>query len=77
MLDLGAPAYLYVGVDDVRAAVDFYERALDAEFLWHFRRFGTEVAAVRVSGDGRRYCSPSTDPRRAAFRSGPCPTSMR
>jgi catechol 2,3-dioxygenase-like lactoylglutathione lyase family enzyme len=52
VLDLGAPAYLYVGVDDVRAAVDFYERALGAEFLWHFRRFGTEVAAVRVTDQG-------------------------
>jgi catechol 2,3-dioxygenase-like lactoylglutathione lyase family enzyme len=52
VLALGPPAYLYVGVDDVRRAVDFYERALGAEFLWHFRRFGTEVAAVRVTDDG-------------------------
>jgi catechol 2,3-dioxygenase-like lactoylglutathione lyase family enzyme len=52
VLGLGPPAYLYVGVADVRVAVDFYERALGAEFLWHFRRFGTEVAAVRVSDDG-------------------------
>ncbi len=52
VLGLGPPAYLYVGVDDVHAAIDFYERALGAEFLWHFRRFGTEVAAVRVSDDG-------------------------
>jgi hypothetical protein len=52
VLDLGPPAYLYVGVDDVLAAVDFYERALGAEFLWHFRRFETEVAAVRVSAEG-------------------------
>jgi len=51
-LGLGPPAYLYVGVDEVRAAIDFYERALGAEFLWHFRRFGTEVAAVRVSDTG-------------------------
>jgi len=54
VLDLGPPAYLYVGVDDVHAAIDFYERALGAEFLWHFRRFGTEVAAVRVSREGPR-----------------------
>jgi predicted enzyme related to lactoylglutathione lyase len=52
VLDLGPPAYLYLGVDDVRAAVAFYERALGAEFLWHFRRFGTEVAAVRVAAAG-------------------------
>jgi hypothetical protein len=52
VLDLGPPAYLYVGVDDVRGAVDFYERALGAELLWHFARFGTEVAAVRVSEVG-------------------------
>lgn len=52
MLGLGPPAYLYVGVDDVPAAIEFYERALGAEFLWRFRRFGTEVAAVRVSDDG-------------------------
>ena len=52
MLGLGPPAYLYVGVDDVDAALEFYERALGAEFLWHFRRFGTEVAAVQVSADG-------------------------
>ena len=52
MLGLGAPAYLYVGVDDITRARGFYERAFGAEFLWHFRRFGTEVAAVRVSDDG-------------------------
>lgn len=52
VLDLGPPAYLYLGVDDVRAAIGFYERALGAELLWHFRRFGTEVAAVSVSHDG-------------------------
>ena len=52
MLGLGPPAYLYVGVDDVRVAIEFYERALGAEFLWHFRRFGTQVAAMRVSDDG-------------------------
>ncbi len=52
MLGLGPPAYLYVGVDDVSVAVDFYERALGAELLWRFRRFGTEVAAVRVDDDG-------------------------
>ena len=52
MLGLGPPAYLYVGVDDTSAAVDFYERALGARLLWHFRRFGTEVAAVQVSEDG-------------------------
>lgn len=52
MLDLGAPVYLYVGVDDLERAIDFYERALAAEFVWRFRRFGTEVAAVRISADG-------------------------
>jgi predicted enzyme related to lactoylglutathione lyase len=52
VLDLGAPVYLYVGVDDMERALDFYERALAAEFVWHFRRFGTEVAAVRLSADG-------------------------
>jgi predicted enzyme related to lactoylglutathione lyase len=52
MLDLGPPAYLYIGVDDIARARDFYERALGAEFVWHFRRFGTEVAAVRVSDVG-------------------------
>ena len=52
MLGLGPPAYLYLGVDDVQVAIEFYERALGAEFLWHFRRFGTEVAAVRVTDDG-------------------------
>ncbi len=52
MLGLGPPAYLYVGVDDVDTAVEFYERSLDAELVWRFRRFGTDVAAVRVSDDG-------------------------
>lgn len=50
--DLGPPAYLYLGVDDVGAAVAFYEQALGAEFRWRFRRFGTDVAAVRVSATG-------------------------
>ena len=52
MVELGEPAYLYVGVDDVDRAIAFYEQALGAEFVWHFRRFGTEVAAVRVSATG-------------------------
>jgi catechol 2,3-dioxygenase-like lactoylglutathione lyase family enzyme len=52
VFDLGPPAYLYLGVDDIARARDFYERALGARFLWHFRRFGTEVAAVRVSDHG-------------------------
>jgi predicted enzyme related to lactoylglutathione lyase len=32
--------------------VAFYESALAATRVWHFRRFGTEVAAVRVSATG-------------------------
>jgi predicted enzyme related to lactoylglutathione lyase len=52
VVELGEPAYLYVGVDDIDRAILFYEQALGAEFVWHFRRFGTEVAAVRVSASG-------------------------
>lgn len=52
MFELGPPAYLYLGVDDIARARAFYENALGAEFLWHFRRFGTEVAAVRVTDGG-------------------------
>ena len=51
MLGLGPPTYLYVGVDDVRAAIEFYEHALGAEFLWHFRRFGTEVNLGNIVPD--------------------------
>jgi predicted enzyme related to lactoylglutathione lyase len=51
-MELGEPAYLYVGVDDIDRAIAFYEQALGAEFVWHFRRFGTDVAAVRVSETG-------------------------
>jgi predicted enzyme related to lactoylglutathione lyase len=50
--ELGAPAYLYVGVDDIERAIAFYEQALGAELVWHFRRFGTQVAGVRVSPTG-------------------------
>ena len=52
MFELGPPAYLYLGVDDIARARAFYESGLGAEFLWHFRRFGTEVAAVRVTDGG-------------------------
>lgn len=52
MLELGPPAYLYMGVDDVARAIEFYERACGAELVWDFQRFGTEVAAVRVSDWG-------------------------
>ncbi len=41
-------AYLYVGTDDVARDVEFYERALDANLVWRFKAFDTEVAAVRV-----------------------------
>jgi predicted enzyme related to lactoylglutathione lyase len=51
-LALGDLSYLYVGVDDVARAVAFYESALDARLVWHFRRFGTEVAALRVNDSG-------------------------
>jgi catechol 2,3-dioxygenase-like lactoylglutathione lyase family enzyme len=52
VVELGEPAYLYVGVDDIDRAIAFYRQALGAELVWHFRRFGTEVAAVRVSATG-------------------------
>ena len=52
VLGLGRPPTSTSASTTSRAAIDFYERALDAEFVWHFRRFGTEVAAVRVSDDG-------------------------
>jgi len=44
-------AYLYVGTSDVSASVDFYQRALGAEFVWRFHAFGTDVAAVRLAPD--------------------------
>jgi catechol 2,3-dioxygenase-like lactoylglutathione lyase family enzyme len=52
LTELGEPAYLYVGVDDLDRALAFYEAALGAEFVWRFARFGTEVAGVRVSATG-------------------------
>jgi predicted enzyme related to lactoylglutathione lyase len=46
---LGELTYLYVGVDDVTRAVDFYRLALGAEPVWRFHAFGTDVAAVRLT----------------------------
>lgn len=45
---VGRLAYLYVGVDAVDAALEFYQDALGAEFLWRFAAFDTEVAAVSM-----------------------------
>jgi len=47
----GHCAYLYVGTADVSASLDFYQRALGAEFVWRFHAFGTDVAAVRLAPD--------------------------
>jgi predicted enzyme related to lactoylglutathione lyase len=49
---LGTLAYLYVGTDDVDRDVAFYRGALDAELVWRFDAFDTEVAAVRLTADG-------------------------
>ncbi len=51
-MHLGELTYLYVGVDDVERALAFYRDAFGGELVWRFRRFGTEVAAVRVSPVG-------------------------
>jgi predicted enzyme related to lactoylglutathione lyase len=51
-LELGELSYLYIGVDDVERSVAFYESALGAVMVWRFRRFGTEVAGMRVSETG-------------------------
>jgi catechol 2,3-dioxygenase-like lactoylglutathione lyase family enzyme len=48
----GACAYLYVGTNDVSASLDFYQRGLGADLVWRFHAFGTDVAAVRVTGGG-------------------------
>jgi predicted enzyme related to lactoylglutathione lyase len=45
---LGDLVYLYVGTDDVERDRAFYVEALGAEPVWRFRRFETEVAAVRL-----------------------------
>lgn len=50
----GELAYLYMGTDDVDASLAFYTEALGAQFVWRFRAFATDVAAVRF-GSGRPF----------------------
>jgi catechol 2,3-dioxygenase-like lactoylglutathione lyase family enzyme len=51
---LGALRYLYIGTGNFPEDLRFYREALGAELVWHFRRFGAEVAALRV-GEGPLY----------------------
>jgi catechol 2,3-dioxygenase-like lactoylglutathione lyase family enzyme len=47
----GELSYLYMGTDDVDASLSFYTEALGARFVWRFRAFATDVAAVRFGPD--------------------------
>jgi PhnB protein len=51
VVSLGPPAYLYVGVDDVPAAIDFYERAFGAEVRTRLEAGGMLVHAALRIGD--------------------------
>ncbi|MFL5346244.1 MAG: VOC family protein [Hyalangium sp.] len=53
-LRLGPLRYLYVGTARFAEDLAFYREVLGAELVWHFRRFGAEVAAVRL-GEGPLY----------------------
>ncbi len=50
--EIGDLTYLYLGVDDVAEAVDFYRTALGADLVWRFQAFATDVAAVRLDRAG-------------------------
>lgn len=45
---LGRLVYLYVGSNDVRADLAWYDEVLGADLVWHFEAFGADVAAVQV-----------------------------
>jgi len=51
---LGALRYLYLGTGRFAEDLSFYRDVLGAELVWHFRRFGAEVAALRL-GEGPLY----------------------
>lgn len=51
---LGALRYLYIGTGRFAEDLAFYREVLGAELVWHFRRFGAEVAALRL-GEGPLY----------------------
>ena len=40
--------YVYVGVEDTSRSVAFYRDVLGATVVWRFRRFGADVAAIRL-----------------------------
>ena len=45
---LGRLVYLYIGSNDVRADLAWYDEVLGGDLVWHFEAFGADVAAVRV-----------------------------
>ncbi len=47
----GELVYLYVGTDDVDTSLTFWTETLGAAFVWRFRAFATDVAAVRVGAE--------------------------
>jgi catechol 2,3-dioxygenase-like lactoylglutathione lyase family enzyme len=51
---LGALRYLYIGTGRFAEDLAFYREVLGAELVWHFRRFGAEVAGLRL-GEGPLY----------------------
>ena len=49
---LGRLAYLYIGTNDLKADLAWYDEVLGADLMWHFEAFGADVAGVRVGPEG-------------------------
>ncbi len=49
---LGKLVYLYIGSNDIKADLAWYDEALGGDLVWRFEAFGADVAAVRVGSEG-------------------------
>jgi len=49
---LGRLVYLYVGSNDIKADLAWYDEALGGDLVWRFEAFGADVAALRVGPEG-------------------------
>ena len=49
---LGRLVYLYIGSNDIRADLAWYDEVLGGDLVWRFEAFGADVAAVRVGPEG-------------------------
>jgi hypothetical protein len=49
---LGALVYLYMGTNDIKADLAWYDEVMGGDLVWRFQAFDADVAAIRIGVPG-------------------------